>query len=61
MNKVPEVELPMTATKRSLFSDTTSGPSDTSYGTVLGKKCELVELADTESDSPVSKNASSVE
>ena len=61
MYRVPVEVLPMTATKRSLFSDTTSGPSDTSYGTVLGKKCELVEFAATESAVAVSKNASSVE
>ena len=61
MNRVPEEVLPMTNTKRSLFSDTTSGPSDTSYGTVLGKKCELVELAATVLAVAVSKNASSVE
>ena len=48
----------MTATKRSLFSDTTSGPREISYGTVLGKKCEFVELAAKLSPVAVSKNAS---
>ena len=61
MNRVPDEVLPMTDTNLSLFSDTTSGPRDMSYGTVLGKKCEFVELAAKLSPVAVSKNASSVD